>query len=185
MKWIIHLPYPIADENTLALVPAERCRDGKACKANPSAIAAFNRLCEAAKKAGVLIVVLSSYRTVEDQKKLFENAEKRYGPGKGMLWVAPSGYSEHHTGYVFDLGDKTQPQTDDEPIFETTLAAQWLKNNAHRFSFELSFPKGNWQGVGYEPWHWRYVGDDFSKRLFHPRFLKNIVRLWTAKRILL
>ncbi len=39
-----------------------------------------------------------------------------------------------------------------------TPQARWLRTNAPRFGFELSFPPGNGQGVKWEPWHWRWVG---------------------------
>lgn len=37
-------------------------------------------------------------------------------------------------------------------------AFRWLRENAPRFGFELSFPPGNAQRVKWEPWHWRWVG---------------------------
>ena len=36
-----------------------------------------------------------------------------------------------------------------------------------RFHYELSFSKDNIQGVLYEPWHWRFVGDDHSLQTFY------------------
>jgi len=42
-----------------------------------------------------------------------------------------------------------------------------LSANAARYSFELSFAKNNRQGVSYEPWHWRYVGDRDSLETFY------------------
>ena len=89
--------------------------------------------------------------------------------------MAPAGFSEHHTGYAFDLADRDRPETDDEPAFETSPVSDWLKNRAAAFGFELSFPPNNWQGVSYEPWHWRYTGDAESKKLFHPPFLKKVL----------
>lgn len=38
---------------------------------------------------------------------------------------------------------------------------------AGRYHFELSFPKDNLQGIMYEPWHWRFVGDDHSLHTFY------------------
>jgi D-alanyl-D-alanine carboxypeptidase len=51
--------------------------------------------------------------------------------------------------------------------FEETPAFQWLKDHAAFHSFELSFPKDNPQGVSYEPWHWRFVGDRDSLETFY------------------
>jgi D-alanyl-D-alanine carboxypeptidase len=31
----------------------------------------------------------------------------------------------------------------------------------------MSFPKNNRQGVSYEPWHWRFVGDKQSLETFY------------------
>lgn len=81
---------------------------------------------------------------------------------------APPGYSEHHTGYVVDIGDSRQPEAHLEAeLFERTEAYYWLTKNAHKFHFELSFPQGNSAGVDYEPWHWRWVGDKESMRTFY------------------
>jgi D-alanyl-D-alanine carboxypeptidase len=80
---------------------------------------------------------------------------------------APPGYSEHHTGYAIDIGDAAAPATNLSPKFEQTKAFKWLNANAARFSFEMSFPKNNPQGVSYEPWHWRYVGDRHSLETFY------------------
>ncbi|MGA7934447.1 MAG: D-alanyl-D-alanine carboxypeptidase family protein, partial [Kovacikia sp.] len=46
-------------------------------------------------------------------------------------------------------------------------ASKWLQANAAHYSFELSYPKNNPQGVNYEPWHWRYVGDIASLKTFY------------------
>ena len=83
-------------------------------------------------------------------------------------WVAPPGFSEHQTGWVLDIGDLDDPEADDNPLFERTQAFRWLNQNASKFHFELSFPPGNWQGVSYEPWHWRFAGTSEARMAFHP-----------------
>ena len=80
---------------------------------------------------------------------------------------APPGYSEHHTGYAIDIGDGKVPATDLSPKFANTAAFRWLEQNAPRYSFELSFPPDNPQGISYEPWHWRFVGDRESLETFY------------------
>jgi D-alanyl-D-alanine carboxypeptidase len=42
-----------------------------------------------------------------------------------------------------------------------------MKTNAVSFGFELSFPADNPQGVAFEPWHWRFVGDRKSLETFY------------------
>jgi zinc D-Ala-D-Ala carboxypeptidase len=75
---------------------------------------------------------------------------------------------------VLDLGDQSDPEADDNPLFERTAASKWLRANARNFHFELSFPRGNWQGVSYEPWHWRFVGTPEARRAFHPSGLRAV-----------
>ncbi|MEM7758056.1 MAG: D-alanyl-D-alanine carboxypeptidase family protein, partial [Cyanobacteria bacterium P01_A01_bin.40] len=76
-------------------------------------------------------------------------------------------YSEHHTGYAVDIGDGNAPATHLETDFANTAAFRWLEQNALKYSFELSFPPDNKQGVSYEPWHWRFVGDRDSLETFY------------------
>lgn len=79
----------------------------------------------------------------------------------------PPGFSEHHTGYAVDIGDGNAPHTHLEETFADTAAYRWLTAYAARFGFELSFPPNNPQGVMYEPWHWRFVGDSHSLETFY------------------
>ena len=124
---------------------------------------------EAARKDGVSLMVLSAYRSIEDQQYLFFEVKKERGQDSSTRAEvsAPPGYSEHHTGYAIDIGDADAPDTDLAIAFEETKAFEWLEANAARYSFELSFPEGNEQGVQYEPWHWRYVGDSDSLETFY------------------
>ncbi|OGR86092.1 MAG: hypothetical protein A3A86_00830 [Elusimicrobia bacterium RIFCSPLOWO2_01_FULL_60_11] len=170
---VLHKPYRAAKEDELVEISKGLTRDtAKKYLARPDAVLALARMISAAAKDGVLIVVISSHRTLDFQKAYFREAEAKHGKGKGARWVAPEGYSEHHTGHAFDLADKGRPETDDEPSFESTPASDWLKANAGRFGFELSFPKGNCQGVGFEPWHWRFTGSPEAKKVFHPFILR-------------
>jgi D-alanyl-D-alanine carboxypeptidase len=38
--------------------------------------------------------------------------------------------------------------------FARTREFRWLKRHATQFGFHLSYPRGNQQGIAYEPWHW-------------------------------
>ena len=122
-----------------------------------------------AKAEGVQLGIASAFRTVEDQNRLFFEVKAERGQSsKTRAEVsAPPGYSEHHTGYAVDFIDESKPGTHTEESFETTPAFKWLKQNAPAYSFEMSFPKDPNSPVGYEPWHWRYVGDQKSLELFY------------------
>ena len=49
--------------------------------------------------------------------------------------------------------------------FENTDAFRWLKLNAAKYHFKLSFDQNN-KTVDYEPWHWRYEGSIEALKVF-------------------
>ncbi len=159
---------------------ADNNRRGEPTLSLPSAAGAFARLRSAADSAGVGLIAFSGYRSAARQRELFLDARRRHGKRDAIRWVAPPGYSEHQSGLVFDIGDRSRPETDDEPQFESTPAFGFLREQASRFGFELSFPPGNSQGVSYEPWHWRYVGDALSRGIFHPGGIRKISEYFRA-----
>lgn len=134
-----------------------------------SAAEAFESMFYDAQGAGVNLVALSGFRSREDQEFLFFKVkeDRNQNASKRAEVSAPPGHSEHHTGFAIDIGDGNEPDTHVEVTFAETIAFEWLTNNAARYSFELSFPEGNAQGVSYEPWHWRFVGDQVSLETFH------------------
>ena len=159
-----HLPYPEAPAADLVNVTS----DGS-IKLRTSAAAKYQEMANAAAAAGIYFAPISGFRSVDDQQHVFFDvkAERRQNASKRAEVSAPPGYSEHHTGYAIDLGDGSAPDTNLSPSFENTQAFKWLEANATAFSFEMSFPKNNRQGVTYEPWHWRFVGDRQSLETFY------------------
>lgn len=129
----------------------------------------FQQMVADAQAAGVAIIPLSGFRSKVDQDHLFFDIKRERGQGvsKRALVSAPPGYSEHHTGYAIDIGDPTDPDSYLQPEFDQTAAFAWMEKNAAYYSFEISFPKNNPQGISYEPWHWRYVGDQASLKTFY------------------
>ncbi|MEG4802889.1 D-alanyl-D-alanine carboxypeptidase family protein [Microcoleus sp. ARI1-B5] len=159
-----HLPYPEAPAQDLVNVTP----DGSV-KLRTSAAAKYQEMANAAAAAGIYFAPISGFRSVDDQQHVFFDvkAERRQNASKRAEVSAPPGYSEHHTGYAIDLGDGSAPDTNLSPSFENTQAFKWLEANSASFSFEMSFPKNNRQGVSYEPWHWRFVGDRQSLETFY------------------
>lgn len=129
----------------------------------------FKEMVAAARAQGIILVPISGFRSVAEQQYLFfgVKAQRGQAAAERATVSAPPGYSEHHTGYAVDIGDGNVPATHLSPNFENTAAFKWLQANAPRFSFEMSFPKNNSQGVSYEPWHWRFVGDKQSLETFY------------------
>lgn len=114
---------------------------------------AFEKMALAASKDSIKLIVKSGFRSVGYQKKLIK---KRIEKGESfeyiITYVAPPGYSEHHTGLAVDL------TTPDEK-YSNSKAYLWLKKNASKFGFIESYPKGNNTLKTWEPWHWYYTGN--------------------------
>lgn len=163
-----HLPYQ-EDDSTRLVTVGKYVRDSyeRAESLDVEAAQAFQRMAASAQAQGVLLLPISGFRTIADQKALFARQIERRGSAEAAARLsAPPGHSEHHTGYAIDIADRQQPDTDLKYSFEQTRAYQWLNANAYQFGFEQSFPKNNWQGVSNEPWHWRYVVSDRASKIF-------------------
>jgi len=159
-----HLPYKIAPKADLAPIN----NDGNITLRNAAA-EKFKQMQSAATADGINLVPISAFRTTEAQEQLFFGVKEQrvQNAAKRAKVSAPPGYSEHHTGYALDIGDGNNPATNVEVEFANTAAFRWLEQNALKYSFELSFPPENEQGVSYEPWHWRFVGDRDSLETFY------------------
>ena len=87
----------------------------------------------ASKEAGHDIDIFSGFRTFDHQKRLFDEAVKKYGsPEKARHWVAPPGKSKHNYGLAADLK------------YGTDKAKEWAHKNAEKFGLHFR--------MGHEPW---------------------------------
>lgn len=159
-----HRAYEDAPAETLVALTA----DGR-IRLRQTAADRFQAMAAAAASEGIYLVPLSGFRSQADQAHIFFDvkADRGESPSDRAEVSAPPGYSEHHTGYALDIGDGDNPETDVEFSFAETAAYRWLQANAARYGFELSFPENNPQGVAFEPWHWRFVGDRDSLETFY------------------
>ena len=128
-----------------------------------------------AEKDGVYLVFLSGYRSIKLQKQIFYSLKsiRNQIASERARVSAPPGYSEHSTGFAIDIGDAYARETDFEESFENTSAFKWLKNNAAKYHFRLSFDKKQ-ISVDYEPWHWRYEGSIEALKIFESSNRKTI-----------
>lgn len=146
---------PNVEATTLVEVGPDKF--GRNARLAPAAAAAWAAMRDAAAADGVVLEVVSAFRSVDYQRGLIERKLAAGLDIDTILQVsAAPGYSEHHTGRALDLGTPGSPVL--EEVFETTAAFAWLTQHAGRYGFQLSFPRGNPHGILYEPWHWAYVG---------------------------
>lgn len=119
----------------------------------PSAAAAWLRMRQAAALGQVELQLVSAFRSIEYQVGIIE---RKLARGQAMAQIlevsAAPGYSEHHTGRAIDVTTPGFAALEEE--FEQSPAFRWLSNNATKFGFTLSFPRGNPHAIAYEPWHW-------------------------------
>ena len=148
-----------------------RAGDGYEIRLHEAAAKSYLKMEADAKADGIDFVVISGFRTIAEQQELFFDISKQRNqtPAQRAKVSAPPGHSEHHTGYALDIGDAAVPSANLSTNFEKTAAFQWLQSNAAKYGFEMSFPPNNPQGVMYEPWHWRFVGDDDSLATFYKK----------------
>ena len=130
---------------------------------------ALQRMMDDCRAEGLEPTICSSYRSWEKQEELFQRKVQSCLPQAGSLeeaeeqaavWVARPGTSEHQAGLAVDIVDKSYQLLDEGQ--EKTAVQQWLMEHCAEYGFILRYPteKSALTGVGYEPWHYRYVGEE-------------------------
>lgn len=112
---------------------------------------------------GIHLMINSSYRPYKDQEEIY-NEYKKVSLQYADSYAARPGYSEHQTGLAIDITSLEHPYADD---FKESDEYTWLKENCYKYGFILRYPenKENITGYSTESWHFRYVGNDISKKI--------------------
>lgn len=125
---------------------------------------------DAARTEDIYPVVREGYRTAEEQQEILDDKIQSYiNQGYSQVkaertakeWVALPGTSEHQLGIAVDINaDKSKCSNED--VYE------WLAENAYKYGFVLRYPPGKQKitGTSYEPWHYRYVGEEAAKEIY-------------------
>lgn len=131
---------------------------------------ALQKMFDGAKKDGVYMVVREGYRTPEEQQELMDEKVEEYQE-KVLLkfvarwyaekWVAVPGTSEHQLGIAVDINA-------DGIISTGAQVYAWLAEHAHEYGFIQRYPedKAEITGINYEPWHYRYVGEEVATKIY-------------------
>ena len=116
---------------------------------------------------GVPLAVQSAYRSYAYQAQTFDYWVNLQGREAALKSSARAGHSEHQLGTALDFRSADGPPAWELEDWAQTPAGAWLEQNAWRYGFVMSYPRGK-QSVTcytYEPWHYRYVGKEAARAL--------------------
>jgi D-alanyl-D-alanine carboxypeptidase len=119
-----------------------------------------------AKKEGMYLLLNSGYRSYEEQEKIYQETEQKYGGAYAAEYVATPGASEHQTGLGIDM--TSQSVVDKQRlVFGDTTEYKWVVENCAKYGFIVRFTEGTdgITGISHEPWHLRYVGKKVAKEI--------------------
>lgn len=126
---------------------------------------ALNKMITDAFSVGLKIKVTSAFRDYATQEIIFNNALKTIPDA--IVAVAKPGHSEHQLGTTVDLSGSSIGFSSAVSSFDNTPEELWLRDNAYKYGFVMSYPynKESITGYKYEPWHYRYVGIDLAQKI--------------------
>jgi LAS superfamily LD-carboxypeptidase LdcB len=150
--------YSPADLVTVSGTLVTRGAGERTVRLRMGAFEAFQRMQEAADRAGFDIKLLSGFRSASYQRGLYSRQLTTKGPFQSVS--APPGRSEHQLGTTADItvGSLTPLRTG----FGDTPEGRWIAANSEEFGLVLSFSMERHEArqVSYEPWHLRWVGQN-------------------------
>ena len=159
-----------------------------------SAHQAFLEMDAAARKEGMRIRVVSSYRSFNHQNLIWTRKYKKYRSRKltpktaveyNIRYTAIPGSSRHHWGTEIDVVDGSI-KTSRYPLSTKNFHGygiykdfrEWMDENAHKFGFIRVYTNDHTRkGFKYEPWHYSYA--QLAKPLlreYSERDLQNILK---------
>lgn len=159
---LVNFETPLAGDFVPGLSKIKSAYNPNSLKIDSRIVEAVNIMCDAAKKDGVTLTVISAYRTNAKQNSLYNNKverlvadgyEREEALAVAATAVARPGTSEHQLGLAVDFNSVEQD-------FEHTKAGKWLRDHCVEYGFVIRYPsdKKELTGVIYEPWHFRFVG---------------------------
>ena len=135
---------------------------------------ALEKMLADCKLAGYSTMIVSAYRTQEEQEYLYNRKVNVYldmgmslekARKEAATEVAVPGTSEHQLGLAVDIIDVNYGYLDS---YQAQMPAQkWLMEHCHEYGFILRYPVGSTEitGIIYEPWHYRYVGVEIAQEI--------------------
>lgn len=141
------------------------------------AIDAYNQMYAAAAAAGQPFYVTSSYRSYTTQISTYNRWVSISGQAGADTYSARPGYSEHQTGFAFDVA-ATGCTLD---CFGSTSQYNWFQQHAADYGFIQRYYAGYESITGYkaEEWHYRYVDVSVAKDM-KAKGVKTLEQYWNV-----
>jgi LAS superfamily LD-carboxypeptidase LdcB len=135
---------------------------------------AFVKMQKAAKKDGILLQIVSGYRSYDRQKSIWNrkfktNKANGLSPEENIQKIIEystlPGTSRHHWGSEIDLIDGSKKREGDVLVAEKfhgngpyVRMKEWMDLNAAKYGFYLPYTQNpDRPGFYYEPWHYSYA----------------------------
>lgn len=147
----------------LVQVPTQYVKNKGLVCVTENTLGALTVMFDDAKEEGYTLYVTSGFRSYETQDSLFAYYTDVLGVADAERRSAHPGHSEHQLGTAMDITGGTSGSTSHS--FGDTPEGQWASEHAVEYGFVLSYPEGKESVTGYmyEPWHFRYVGQDAAE----------------------
>lgn len=129
-----------------------------------------------AREDGIYMSFTSAYRSYLDQYYTYEywvSVEMSKGYSRyeaeaiANTYSAIPGFSEHQLGTTIDINGLGCSISD--YCSSNVLVWDWLKSNAYKYGFVMSYQEGKESETGYihEPWHYRWIGIELATEYFN------------------
>ena len=117
------------------------------------------------------IVPVSGWRSLEEQRRIWDGSLAGHGETFTRRYVALPGCSEHQTGLAIDLGRRAKHIDFLRPDFPNRGACGAFRRLAARYGFIQRYrrEKEALTGIAREPWHFRYVGPPHAQLMVRHR----------------
>ncbi len=131
------------------------------------ALADFTALVAAARSAGRPIRIVSAYRSHASQQATFAHWVDLAGEAEALRRSARPGHSEHQLGTTLDVTHVGGSAPWNYADWATFATGAWMRDNAWRYGFVMSYPRGAsaTSCYDYEPWHYRHVGREMAREV--------------------
>ena len=132
----------------------------------PASASGLENLMSAAQKDNIQLVLGSGFRSYDRQYSAYQYSVSHLSENKNENLGSRPGTNEHQTGLAVDIN-----RPDDKCALQTCFGALpeglWLEAHAYEYGFVVHYANGKEAvtGVGYEPWHLRFVGTNLAQEL--------------------